>query len=178
MSFQRCPFDTVAPVFSHIFKIQQYELIHLSGAWFLQLVEVTENLPLCVLLILPTYSLGFPVIYANSQLQNVLGLARAEWIGKACPLLGPHALCDPHTSLALQDLLFRAEPGRTSGFYKVGPLVENAVSSDVELSAQCKPLYDESGIHRFSLCVLSSSVYQQRQIAGDFLTSVPHMIFR
>ena len=176
-SFRRCSFETVSPILSNLSDISKDSLLHLSGAWFRQLVEVTENLPLCLLLILPTHVFGFPVIYANTQLHSLLGYSRAEWIGKACPLVGPSPLCDPHFAMVLQDMLFRTEPGRFKGVVKTGPHLREAGTDDVELMALCKPLYDESGIHRFSVCVLSSDDDKQRQFAGDFLSSVPNMIF-
>lgn len=91
--------------------------------------------------------------------------------------MGRRPVCDPHLAMILQDVLFRAEPGRIKGLVQTGPLLRRAEGADVEVTVLCKPLYDEFATHRFSVCVLSTPEDQHRQYAGDFLSSIPNMIF-
>ena len=175
-SFEKCECEMVPQIVSHLDSVPIHLTRHLSGAWFRQLVEVAENLPLSLLLLCPLNSLGFPALYANPSLETMFDCSRSDWLGVPCPLIGTNSTLDANSKTKLQDTIFRAVPARIHCRIEFKDPVERLSMGLTTLAVVCKPLYDEFGMHRYTLCVLSYSE-SKPCIAADFLTSVPNMIF-
>ena len=137
-----------------------------KDSWFRSVVEIVENLPLCVYLTLPEETKEFPVVYINIHAEALTGYTRYELLGLRCMFYHGDESSE-HSEL--KSAIVSSKPIRAgiNIYRKDGTVLPTIV--------MCKPIYDMYGKYRFALTVQSEDFSSESlRTMADFLSLIPN----
>ena len=139
--------------------------------WFRSFVEFVEHLPIAVYITIADEALGYPVVYANEQLEALCGHPRQEILGNKCQFFTSYNLGEMDEIARLRNGLLSSLPTRT----KITCRKRN--NEETPSILFCKPLYGMSTKYRFVVTVHSDVLSDDRiSIMGDFLSIIPNLV--